>query len=1147
MSSSKDFGIFMGQSLPAQWEHQSSRAELQSTEQEVRHASEVFKDLLRENQRHHTPPCSPGGVFDHGTPPSHPPSVKDTASYEADDTVYPPRDPHGDGLHRGDRTIYGKICNLLEPQEMDPFFENPISPERSEPPTNDLLSLEDCYTPSDALLYSLGSYSRMYRTFRDFSNKVDISVGTQSTRARPSYRDAMSRPKTNSGQESNNSLFHTIRLSLPRLLAEYLRSCWPTSPDPGSTDIGPHDIVPSESALQNVFSEENLTYIHEQGYEPEDLVSWAWIVTADSTDRAVRRLMALSAESRFGSSESRMIPTFLFLFALRRSNWSARAVRMMIIHGRDRLESYSVAQGQPLDAAYEFSKTRAQDLQPPGISHRFMSKSNVVMMVIRLLRHARRAWPEAVVFIAMMFTKYEEQSYDTPLERRKIAELTYDYNTILSLLAIPASIYPFLSVSAQQQAQFTIIRRMNEFDPPLVVDREGYRAVIRLQLAHKKTLQERDWASLKATSWPPWKQDKLGLDAEKDIQYGQSGASQAIRQLQEAGYALGEWESSAEILAGWDTDGTPTIQRRAWNPRPTDSRNGGVEESTPSHAPKALEWKARIQATRTIDEAWACFLAFKDTMSRDGIPSKHPQVYEAMAERIVFDQKRSVATEQGRLQEAEPQPGDITPLPGDGKEVFERPGPQEAIYVRSSAPNMDEFFDMMLQDNVVPSQRCLAFILSHATTFPNGVHYLLHSHLPEELVRTLLIGDPTPIAHPIIHRDTMSNFLFGGFIHFLTRFPRRIRNEDLIEFNFPERGAPGTGHQRVNAMVQACKVVVAYKPYYRPPWNSLLLALVEKGVSLETVAGNVNRELQELLAWQTMQKLVDEMQRIGLGLDFSGFRYVCIGYENAFVAKEELATATCFPSVRDHIRERLGCSVRGIIHDGVSYIKDLFTTIVYGAPARHRIAWLESPFPEADALLPRLLETPSPAHIHPLIRIFGLRGDHRPIVEFVEWMGKFAPELQTRADELMNGKRMLRQCLTAAVVFLEQRWLPPEERMKYGERYNDRSAEESGDDAGRTIACESIDLAKISSLAMRFRRVIDENPDWGGWPSEDEIDMYMEHTRSPRVIASSRPTQGLDADGDFWATPAEQSGRYGVRDGVDQKNGTGTKNGSRSM
>lgn len=1071
-----------GQSLLFRCTRQSSHAEPQSTEQEVHHALESLK-ALRENKRRSTSPHSPNIVLDYGYGDSH--SRKSTFDHAES----------REGDNSGGQTISDPIWNSLEPEEMESLSNSVMKAESTGPRSVNhgvnSSSPEDCYTPSEAILYSLGSLSRMYTTSKDFSNKIDLSAAKPSTVARHGPHNAKPRPLTYSGKESMGSFFPYVRLSLQRLLAEYLQSCRPARP---------HDVPSSEDTLLKAFSEENLAFIRNEGYEPEDLVSWAWIVTADSTDRAVGRLIALSADLRFGSSESRMIPTFVFLLVLRRSDWNARALRIMILHGCYRLKGYSVARGQPLDALHEFSKTRAHSLQPRGTAQRFMSEKNLVIMVIRLLRQARSVWPEACVSITTMLTKHEGECWDTPLKGSTISELACLYNTILSMLALPASMHPFLSISAQQQAQFIVIRRMNEFDPPLAVDREGYRAVIRVQLAHKKTLQERDWASLKAKSWPPWKQDKLGLDAEKDFQYGQSRASQAIKQSEEAGYAVKEWESSAEIQAGWDTDKSPTIQTRTLGSRPVMSRNKTFGQVPLGHSPSLLEWTARIQATRTIDEAWACFLAFKDSMSRAGIPSKSLHVYHAMAEKIILEGQRSRGTEQDQLHKAGLQPEDITPLPGDGKLVFERPGPQEAIYVRSSPPDIDDFFDMMLRDNHSHSPRTLALLLPHVSLFRQGIRYLLCSHLPKTLVETLLVGDPTSIACPI-HHDRLPNYLFGAFIHYLCRFAPTADHPKLTDLYLPNTVSTGTTRLELNPLVQACRLMSAYKPYYRPPWHSLLWVLARDGVSLETFTGNVNREIQDILAWKAILRIVDDMQMIGLGLDFKGFRYVCIGYEKAITAQAELTDA----SDLENVRGRLDCDVEVFIHNGLSYIKDLFKGIVFGGALHHVNGWSDVGISVADYLLPRLLETPSPAHIHPLIRILGLRGDHGGLVELVEWMAEFAPELQARSDEVMNGKRMLRRCLTAAVVFLEQSWLPPGQRVQYGEHCNRSTAEDFGKHSGRTRHREPTDDTKNGSaetLVQRFRRAIYENPDWGGWPSDYEIDVYMGRYRrdSPRDV-----------------------------------------------
>ncbi|MDV2687690.1 hypothetical protein RYX56_25405, partial [Alkalihalophilus lindianensis] len=75
-------------------------------------------------------------------------------------------------------------------------------------------------------------------------------------------------------------------------------------------------------------------------------------------------------------------------------------------------------------------------------------------------------------------------------------------------------------VAYQEAAIIRILSAMAEHEPPVQIDREGYRAVIRLQLAMGKTDSEQQWAALKALSWPPWKEDRTRMDSEIGPEHG---------------------------------------------------------------------------------------------------------------------------------------------------------------------------------------------------------------------------------------------------------------------------------------------------------------------------------------------------------------------------------------------------------------------------------------------------------------------------------------------------------------------------------------------------------------------------------------------------------------------------------------------------
>ncbi|KAJ9624105.1 hypothetical protein H2203_005554 [Taxawa tesnikishii (nom. ined.)] len=164
---------------------------------------------------------------------------------------------------------------------------------------------------------------------------------------------------------------------------------------------------------------------------------------------------------------------------------------------------------------------------------------------------------------------------------------------------------------------------MATHDPPLVINREGYRGVIRVQLARKKTAEEEEWAQLKSPSWPPWKEERTGMDAYIGVERGISRAGEVLARMQEAGYPLEEWEYVAQIYAGWDTDRSPTIQTRTIAPAPF------------SQNVKAQIWAARIDSTRTVYEAWACFLACEEESIK-----LRQEVYFAMFQKLTSESKR---------------------------------------------------------------------------------------------------------------------------------------------------------------------------------------------------------------------------------------------------------------------------------------------------------------------------------------------------------------------------------------------------------------------------------------------------------------------------------------------------------------------------
>ena len=951
-------------------------------------------------------------------------------------------------------------------------------------------------TPSKGLLFSLGPLAPLYAGFRDLKRKVDLSHKDPMVIAQHGGGRVQQKEPSSFEVKSHQVIFATPQLCLQRILAEYMHSCWPIEMAIVDPLRGPRMTLSTEESLRLVFTDENSMYLQSQGYQPEDLASWAWILTAISTERAVGRLLALTEESSKDDMSCRSIPSFVFMFLLRREHWSAPALLRMIVHAWDRLEGRVASRKN--QSSHPCGDEQLQNYGSPQsqrILHQALSESTVVIMVVRLLRQARKVLPEACIPIAAMLTRYVKgHDWGSTTASRKtpsVIRLTFIYNSILSLLALPASLSPFLSVPAQQAAQFNVLRRMNEFHPPLAIDREGYRAVTRVQIAHKKTFQERDWASLKAKSWPPWKEDKLGIDVEKGPQYGMSRASQIKEQLQAAGYALQRWEVSADILAGWDTDNSPTIQQRYWLSRPPKSRRSDLEAADESPEYDTNIWAARVRATRTIDEAWACFLAYKDTLKGKVPTARFREIYFAMFEKLVYDQRRLRNKNAREVTVDAPTATENYPLPGDGKEVSEKPGPREAIYVRSSPPDIDDFFNTMLQEKVYITPRFLAFLLIHANSFRIGVYYLNRSHLPPTLVQGLLTGDAT-IIQDVKHKKRMPSYLFSAFIAFLCRFaPHSSYKARLPQLYLPRLQLPRSAWPRVNSLTLACQLMDVCKPYHRPAWNAILAALARKGVLVQPVSSGANDRIQDVAAWSLIRSTVDQMRRTSVGLDLACFRSVCVGYEKALLANSELnesASSSVLGKCSDS-------GSRPHLSDGILYLKSLFLGVVSVTPDKWLGRKSDMGISNAEKHIPRLLEVPHPAQLHAFIRVLGLRKDNEGLLELLEWMACYSPEIQGVAEEAMNGKRLLKRCLVAIRVFLEVDVVASDQQLR---DQNERNCMSFPDDDEYNAAMLHLRLRGVPDeelaqrhYAQRCQEVIESNPEWGGWPNDEEVDEYL--------------------------------------------------------
>lgn len=597
---------------------------------------------------------------------------------------------------------------------------------------------------------------------------------------------------------------------------------------------------PDIVVITKTFTYKNRWFLQSKGYDPLDVVVWGWILAAKNAEQAGWRMKVyqeglpqkypkeiekagtklqvvadgMSSGSQGSPSSDtdpakvptsrcddpaqkrvsppKPFPSFLILHTIRRKPLSRTTLNYIIVGGSTFLSQ--------LGSDYK-SKT---------------------LFIVRLLRRIQEENVLALPYLVQLIVTHLELTPKTSVQH-----LTFLYNRLLSLIARPPHERPFQYHPVIQQSQFMLLRKMSAIN--ILITREGYRAIISVQLARAKTTGERERIKGMKMSWPPWQEER---DAWSDkLDRGRvTRAGVVLRQMQDAGYAIQGWESAAAILAGEDTDQTPTIATRTYLRLPPSSAivkgkerletgskakqvpatgepissirgNNRLQEiskklETQPPAPhhdrgQELVWRARIRATRTLEEAWAIFLDARNNLhptggmyqelsekvvaaerlhrekeeergkfnvsvpgeetgegpNRDASPFEDPSTMEfllSLPKRLTPEQRLMVLRNHAnelrmkQLQEEKYRPG--KPVPGEGKEVLPAPfSPSEGgVHVPIPPPTLASLYHMMHQDNFQPTQEMLILLVKKARDMETADRLL-----GEELVHEIWSGyDP---------------------------------------------------------------------------------------------------------------------------------------------------------------------------------------------------------------------------------------------------------------------------------------------------------------------------------------------------------------------------------------------------------------------
>lgn len=895
------------------------------------------------------------------------------------------------------------------------------------------------------------------------------------------------------------ALQRTHETSLQKITADYIDLVEPVLRGRNNARI-PGASLPAlelDYNLQRMLRGDYIDYLTARQYSVTDVMAWAWVLTSNTTYEATLRIYFLEAgRGDKATASSPSVPTFIPLLLLLQEI-DLKTFRLLLVY------CLHIVAGRPiphLDRALHSISNHAISKHLRNIAHTkaipSMDHSTCAKLVVRLLSHARRLWPEAQLPIAQAFAFHlrTTQSKGTHFVTKKL-------NKFIRLLSLPSGPRPFVSASIQQQAQFELLKAVADKYTVSPITRRGYQGLASVQLAHKKTAAERESAELKTPSWPPWKEERSGIDSDKGMEGMRSRAIRVISQMREAGYPYSLWEEVSGILAGWDTDNSPTIQTRTLARPPEHLR--GKSGNQGHHA----IWEARIRATRTVREAWACFTSYESWGH-----TAHASVYVAMGEKLVFETKAArEKSDQSRFA-----------LPGDGPEVFPEPASaRDWIYTPTEPPTLSAFLKKMLSQGFRPSGRFLALLLHNAPTFHVGLDCLNCSDLTNQQLRVLFsFGDEVPDNDAEAQRalDGLPEYIVSAFIRFLCRFSVVTRHSSRVDDIITADAFPIITNNWPMAPSHI-PTLFAYTDNHRhrrKSWYSKLLShairLLQKRNSsnpqgwVQLLAGlrstriiggssNINRHTQMVLAWHEILVVLKWLDERNIEIGSEGFQILCTSFSKAVVAgvKDQYSTEKGLKILATAAQgnvlhpELVPPSFEVMVEHGLETLKRQFDRLVLLDPKTSpmfesfRLS-LEGQT-ESQVSVPTLAHVPSPPVLHAFVRSLGLAEDSDGLLNLLRWMSQHSSVLKQMSDEYSNGSIVMRRTIVAVRMFLEGYWgRRPLARTQYQSGFEDHvtPSESSMPTFSDPTVQEAYDIVSTTEL-------------WGPWPSDEEVWDYLAH------------------------------------------------------
>lgn len=899
-----------------------------------------------------------------------------------------------------------------------------------------------------------------------------------------------------------------------------------TTQTPGFRSLSGREHCRSLSADKVSLSEDFRTLLDsnrprliQAGYKDEDLTKWTHAI--EQLDFAhplqLRQVFRKLLYRSKGDSAHNHIPWFV-LIALTSYRSLSRPIIQLVLEYL--LESAATQHHQvvsPIDAfmvsRMRLDPGRAQGRYPwwtdPALERMLPSNTAIVLILhSNLYFHARQAWPESLEAITSSFVRWNvgltssDLSLDEPpsqfndrtsrrMWHQGTSTQTLIMNAALEILAIPTRSSSFKRAPLQEAAQVQIVQFMATRSPPLDLSRKGYRSIVSVQLMMKKTSEERRWTQLQSLSWPPWKEDKTGMDSNIGPEQGMSNAFHALSRMKEVGYVMRGWEDVARIYAGWDTDRSPTVQTRQFL--------GPVQD----WQAETVRWSARIRTTRTLREAWAAFQAYQDSGVR-----LSATVCQVMVEKLLFDMRREV--------EVNEQPGDrydpnkphrlatswmpghesIEILPGEGREVWPAPpSAHQEIYTRTPPPTLHEFLNLMDDHEVTFDDGALSFLLPAVPDWESVVallrrgrsEYLRKSH--GDLMHFTQWYDSLPTS--------LRSLIFQRLLQFPAKYIPYSKNDqapcirvDNISLNYTTLALVFSflqKEQNLDSNLPVYFMVTLARQAGLTKFNASLTdkrnaeaGLIEFQESFGSRGDEIvvyRPQLERMVALRMALNIVNLLRgrQYSLGTD-AVTRLLLVAFNAAQSARSVLLDVGKRLSAGDD--SDLSAEATRILVDESQKILSLISSEI--RPLFFQL--VDAPVERADqSIMPRLSMAPGPAMLHAAIRCFGAANDFEGIVELMRLMRDYWTELNAALVQDRNGQVMFRRVLAATQLFLTV----------------------GGDAARRDLSREHIREIFVNDFSAghdkaepgvvreiyKIAQAIEDK--WGQWPTMEEVENYI--------------------------------------------------------